>query len=66
MEDYKVYIRPPDWWPEPVPEGKVMFSCFSNAFMAPSKLHEGGTFTYLDGWGKMVQVIQRFIMRRHF
>ena len=24
MGDEKVYIRPPDWWPEPVPEGHVL------------------------------------------
>jgi hypothetical protein len=24
MEDDKVYIRPPDWWPEPVPEYHVL------------------------------------------
>ena len=24
MGDDKVYIRPPDWWPEPVPEGHVL------------------------------------------
>jgi hypothetical protein len=23
MEEDKVYIRPPDWWPEPIPEGHV-------------------------------------------
>jgi hypothetical protein len=23
-EDEKVYIRPPDWWPEPIPEGHVL------------------------------------------
>ena len=23
-EDEEVYIRPPDWWPEPVPEGHVL------------------------------------------
>ncbi len=24
MGDDVVYIRPPDWWPEPVPEGHVL------------------------------------------
>jgi len=24
MGDDKVYIRPPDWWPEPVPEGHAL------------------------------------------
>jgi hypothetical protein len=24
MGDYKVYIRLPDWWPEPIPEGHVL------------------------------------------
>ena len=24
MGDDVVYIRPPDWWPEPVPEGQVL------------------------------------------
>ncbi len=24
MGDDKVYIRPPDWWPEPIPEGHVL------------------------------------------
>ncbi len=23
-EDEKVYIRPPDWWPEPIPDGHVL------------------------------------------
>jgi hypothetical protein len=23
-EDETVYIRPPDWWPEPIPEGHVL------------------------------------------
>ncbi len=24
MGDNKVYIRPPDWWPDPIPEGHVL------------------------------------------
>jgi hypothetical protein len=23
-EDEKVYICPPDWWPEPIPDGRVL------------------------------------------
>ncbi len=23
-EDEKVYILPPDWWPEPIPDGHVL------------------------------------------
>jgi hypothetical protein len=23
-EDEEVYIRPPDWWPEPIPDGHVL------------------------------------------
>ncbi len=25
MGEDKVYIRKPDWWPEPIPEGHVLF-----------------------------------------
>ncbi len=42
----------------------VKFSCFTKASMASSMPHEGGTFTFLDGWRKLV--IQRLIMRRQF
>jgi hypothetical protein len=36
-----VYIRPPDWWPEPVPEGHVFLLLKSNycILQAASKWH---------------------------
>jgi hypothetical protein len=48
--DDRVYIRPCNGWPEPIPE--VMLSYFSNTSMAPNKPLEDGTFIYLDGYRK--------------
>ena len=39
--DDMVYIRPPDWWPEPIPE----VICFSKASMEPNRPPDDGTFT---------------------
>jgi hypothetical protein len=44
---------------------KVMFSYFSKASMAPSKPgpHEGGTFTFLDGWRKTDRNIKEYLRK---
>jgi hypothetical protein len=53
MGDDKVYIRPPDWWPEPVPEGHVLLllkSIYGTKQAARRwHLHISG-----DGWRKTV------------
>ncbi len=64
MGDDKVNIRPPGLIGGQSLFPKVMFSCFSNAFTAPSKPREGGTFTFLDGWSKMV--ILRSTVKRQY
>ncbi len=48
MENDVVYIRAPDWWPEPIP--KVIVCSFSRASMVPDRLHADGTSTSRHGW----------------
>ena len=43
-----ILIRPPDWWPEPMPEGHA--SCFSKAFMELNKQPDDGTSTSRNEW----------------
>ena len=47
MGDDKVSIRPPDWWPEPVPEGHVLmlFKRIYGTKQAARKWH-----LHISGW----------------
>ena len=47
MGDDVVYLRPPDWWPEPIPEGHFYF--LSKAFTAQSKQLGSGTSIFRIG-----------------
>ncbi len=47
MGDDVVYLRPPDWWPEPIPEGHVLL--LVKASTAPSKQLVSGMTTYRNG-----------------
>ncbi len=44
MGDDVVYLRPPDWWPEPIPEYSL-----SKAFTAQSKRLGSGTSIFRTG-----------------
>jgi hypothetical protein len=46
-EDKEVYIRPPDWWPEPIPEGHDLL--LLKSMYGPVVRHETGrpTMAYL-------------------
>jgi hypothetical protein len=52
MGDKVVYIRPPDWWPEPIPEAwqKGTFFSYRRAFMARGRLLVNGILIYQLGW----------------
>ncbi len=45
--DDKVYIRPPDWWPEPIPEGHVLMplKCIYGTKQAALRWH-----LHISGW----------------
>ena len=43
MENDAVYIRAPDWWPEPIPEGHCLQ-------LVPDRPHADGTITSRHGW----------------
>ena len=49
MGDDVVYLRPPDWWPEPIPEGHVLLLVMSKAFTAQSKQLGSGTSIFRIG-----------------
>ena len=42
-----VYLRPPDWWPEPIPKGHVLL--LVKAFTAQSKQLGNGTSIFRIG-----------------
>ncbi len=48
MGDDVVYTRPPDWWPEPVPEGHLL-----KAFMEPGRQSKSGVNIYRAGLKEM-------------
>ncbi len=61
--DEKIYIRPPDWWPEPVPKGHALLLMKSTAAcMVPDRQRDNGTSTFPDGWKRMV--IMQSTMKR--
>ncbi len=51
MGDDVIFIRPPDWWSEQIPEGHI-FS-YSRAFMERGRLPVNGILLYQPGWRVM-------------
>ena len=47
-----VYIKPPDWWPEPVPEGHCLQ--LSKASMEPGRQPADGICSSWIGWRKRI------------
>jgi hypothetical protein len=54
-EDKKVYIRPPDWWPEPIPDGHVLLflSSMYGTKQAARRWHICN-FASRQGWSRTV------------
>ena len=51
MGDDVVYIRPPDWWPEPIPEGHVFL--LLKSIYGTRQAHMNGTIISQHGWKTM-------------
>ncbi len=49
--DEKIYIRPQDWWPEPVAQGHALLLMNACTELGRQPVNHG--FRELDGWNRM-------------
>jgi hypothetical protein len=66
MRDDVVYIRPPDWWPEPIPEGHI-FLLLKSIYATRQAARKWHTYisTWMENYGYEAMNSEKTIFMKH-